>query len=106
MVEYIDTSATSFRNYEEAKLMIIIDLKTTTTLRKKNKLVKKMKGRFGEGGEEEEEEGDDEQEEEKFQPLLALTQCQGEDKEEDVEGSKGEEVKEAPQPANKKRKEK
>ena len=37
-----------------------MELKITSTLKKKDKLVKKLKAKFGEGVEEEEEEGDEE----------------------------------------------
>lgn len=42
-------------------------------IRKKNKLVKKPKERFGEGADEEEEEDDEEEEETQAQAPLALT---------------------------------
>ena len=61
----IDKCAISFGNYEVAKCMIITDLKKTIVHRKKNKIIKKLKKRFGEGGDEEEDE--DEEEEEKVQ---------------------------------------
>lgn len=44
--EEIDKSATSFRNYEEAKSRITIDLKIASMVRKKNKIVKKLKEKF------------------------------------------------------------
>ena len=56
LAEEVDNITTSFGNYEEAKSRITIDLKTTTVIREKNKLVKKLKEIFCEGGEEEEEE--------------------------------------------------
>lgn len=89
----IDKSATSFGNYEEAKSRITIDLKTAIVLRNKNKLVKKLKERFGEGGKEEEE---DDEEEKQGQAPLELTQGLGEDLVEEAKGVKGEEAKEAP----------
>lgn len=63
-----------------------MDLKTTLVIRKKNKIVKKLEEKSGEGIEEnKDEEKDDEKEEEEdipTQALLALTQGQGEDQEE------------------------
>ena len=49
-----------------------------STLKKKDKMVKKLKAKFGEGDEEE----DDEEEEVEEQGPLAITQGLGEDKEE------------------------
>ena len=69
-----------------------MELKTTSVLKKKDKLVKKLKVRFGEGTIEGEEE--DEEEEKKDQGLLALTQGMGEDIEE--EGAKEDQVDESP----------
>lgn len=76
--EDIDKSATLFVNYEEAKSRRIIDLKIAIVPRKKNKLVKNLKERFGKGGEGEEYDDEDEEEEEWGQAPLALTQGQGE----------------------------
>ena len=85
-------------------------MKTTTIVKKKDKLIKKIKKRFGveatstieeEEADEEEDESDNEEDEPKQGPLQ-LTQGLGEDKEEDV---KEEEAKEAPTKAkNTKRK--
>ena len=65
-----------------------MNLKTASVIRKKNKLVKKLKEKFGGGVKEEEEEDT------QVQASLALTQGQGEDQKEEereiVEGVKGE----------------
>lgn len=95
----IDKDATSFGNYEEAKSRLTINLQIASMIRKKNKLVKKLKERFGEGD-------DEEEEEDQSQAPLQLTQGLGEDRKEDVEGVEGEEVEEAPKEENKTRKEK
>ena len=81
LVEEIDKSATSFGNYDEIKSRITIDLQIATIIWKKNKLVKKLKEKFGEGGEgeEEDDDDDDDEEEEKFQAPLELTKGLGRD---------------------------
>ena len=83
-----------------------MELKTTSTLKKKNKLVRKLKARFGEGTTKDEEDDEHEEEEAKqCQGPLSLTQGMGEDVEE--EGAEEEQAKEAPRkPKPKKRKEK
>ena len=63
-----------------------------STLKKKDKMVKKLKSKLGEAVDEEEEE--EEEEEMEGQGPLALTQGMGEDKEE--EGAEEEEAEEAP----------
>ena len=70
-----------------------MELKTTSTLKKNEKLIKKLKAKFGEGtvGDNDEE---DEEEEEQGKIPLSLTQDMGEDEEE--EGAKEEQAKEAP----------
>ena len=77
-----------------------MELKIASTLKKKDRLVKKLKEKFGEDADEEEEEEDEEDEEgeqEQTQEPLALTQGMGQDKEEEeMESAKGEEAKEAP----------
>ena len=89
------------------KSKIEMKLKIASTLKKKDKLVKKLKAKFVEGADEEDEEEDkddeDEQQEQTQEPL-ALNQCMGEDKkEEEIEGSKEEEAEEAPTHANPKK---
>ena len=86
-----------------------MELKIALVIRKKDKLVKKLKEKFGEGVEEEEEEEEEEDEEEEdtqIQVPMALTQGQGEDqKEEEIETIEGveEEAKEAPIPTDHKK---
>lgn len=93
LVEEVDKEAIAFGNYELAKSKISMELKTTSVIKKKNKLVKKLKEKFGEGVEEEEEEEE--------------TQGQGEDQQEEetkiAEGVEGEEAEEAPTPIDKKK---
>ena len=72
----------------------------------KNKLVKKLKERFGEGGEEEEDDDEEDEEEEQVQAPLAITQGQGEDDGAHKEVFEVEEAKEAPKLSKKKRKSK
>lgn len=93
--EDIDKSATSFKNYEQTKSRITIDMKKLQFLGRRTNLLKKLKEIFGKGEEEEEEEGHDEEEEEQVQDPFALTQGQGDDLKEDVESVEGEEAKEA-----------
>ena len=90
-------SATSFGKYEEAKSKIKIDIKIASILRKKNKLVKKLKERFGRDEEEEEEkeEDDDDEEEEQGQAPWGLTQDLGEDQAEEGEDVEEKEVEKA-----------
>lgn len=91
--EEMDKEATTFVNSDVAKSKITMDLKTTLVIRKKNKMVKKLKEKFGEGAEEEENNA-------LAQAPLVIIQGQGEDQQEEeveiVEGAKGEEANEAP----------
>jgi hypothetical protein len=59
LVEEIDKSAKIFGNYEMVKSKITMELKTTSTLKKKDKLVKKLKDKFGKGANEDEEEDEE-----------------------------------------------
>ncbi len=59
----VDKNTKAFGNYELAKLKITLGLKTTFVIRKKDKLVKKLKEKLGEGAKEEDEEEEDEEEE-------------------------------------------
>lgn len=99
LAEEVDKNAKTFGNYELDKSKITMELKTTSVIKKNDKLVKKLKAKFGEGAEQEEEE---EEEESQAQAPLSLTQGLGEDQQEEetkvVEGAKEEEVKEAPTP--------
>ena len=49
LVEEIDKSAKPFGTYDVVKSKVEMELKTTSKLKKKDKLVKKLKARFGEG---------------------------------------------------------
>ena len=49
LVEDIDKEAKAFGNYEMAKSKLTMELKTTPVTKKKEKLVKKLKGKFGGG---------------------------------------------------------
>ena len=60
LAKEVDKSAKIFGNYEVMKSKVAMELKTTSTLKKKDKLVKNIKAKFGEGaGEEEEDDGED-----------------------------------------------
>lgn len=75
LAEEVDKSAQHFGTYDVVRSKVDMELMVTSTLKKKEKLVKKLKAKFGEGigeGEEDHEEADDD-EEEKDQGLLALT---------------------------------
>lgn len=103
LVEDVSAKATTFQKYDVAKSKITLDLKTASVIRKKNKIVKKLKEKFGEGENEE----DEEEEDISSQAPLALTQGQGEDQVEEVEieeGAKGEEASEAPEQKKRKAK--
>lgn len=92
----MDKTTKPFGTFDVVKSKIEIKLKTTSIINKKEKLVRKIKNKFGEGvevAEEEEDEEDDEDEEEQGQGPIELTQGLGQDKEEGVEE---EEAKEAP----------
>ena len=95
LAKEVDKTAKPFGTFDVMKANIEIELKTSSIIKKKDKLVIKLKKKFGEGAEavaEEEEEEDDEDEEDEGQGPLELTQGLGEDKE---EGAEEEEVKEA-----------
>ena len=64
-----------------------MDLKTTSVMKQKEKMVRKIKKKFGEGieGAVEEEEEDESEEEEQGQGPMELTQGLGEEKEESAE---------------------
>ena len=69
LVEDIDKDAKAFGTSNIVKSRVEIDQKMASTLKKKDKMVKKPKAKFGEGDEEEEEE----EEEVEGQGPLALT---------------------------------
>ena len=97
IMEKINNKAKTFGNYDVDKSKITMDLKITSVIRKKNKMVKKIKEKF-DGGAEEEEDDDEEGDDVPVQAPLAITQGQGEDQEEEIEieeGAKGEEANEA-----------
>ena len=107
-VEEIDKASKPFGTYDVVKSKVEMELKTTSIVKRKDKLVRKIKKKFGadierETGvaeEEEEEENDSEEEEEQGQGPMELTQSLGEDKE---EGVKEEEADEAPKNAESKK---
>ena len=90
LAKEFDKNYKIFGNDDIVKSKVAMELKTASTLKKKDKMVRKMKAKFGEGA------GDDDEEEEEVQGQepLALTQGMGEDQEE--EGAEEEEAKEAP----------
>lgn len=100
LADDVDTKATSFGNCAMTKSKISMDFKNSLIIRKKNKIVKNLEEKFGEGEKGNEEEGNDDEEEEDVpaQAPLTITQVQGEDQEEEMEieeGVKGEEANEA-----------
>ena len=96
LAEEVEKTTKVFGNYEMMKSKIDMELKTTSKINKKDRLVKKLKAKFGEGTTEGEEDDEEEYEEEgeQDQGPLALTQGMGEDMEE--EGVEEEEAEEAP----------
>ena len=60
LVEDIDKSENPFGTFDVVRLKVEMELKTTSTIKKKDKLIKKLKVKFGEGVVEEEEEEDKE----------------------------------------------
>lgn len=95
LVEEIDKSAKPFDTYDVVISKVNMDLKTTSILKKKDKIMKKLKAKFGEGvGNDDDSEEEEEEEEEKCQEPLTLTQVIGEDEEE--EGAEEEQFQEAP----------
>ena len=96
----IDKSEKPFGTFDVVKSKVEMELKTASTLKEKDRLVKKLKEIFGEGAAEEDEE---EEEEEQGQGPLALTQSMGEDTEE-AKGVEEEQTNEAPKVEAKKRK--
>ena len=54
LAEEVDKEAKAFGNYELGKSKITMELKATSLIKKKNKLVKKLKEKFGEEVEEDE----------------------------------------------------
>ena len=92
LAEEVDKNANTFGTYVTIKSRVVTELKTTTIVKKKDKLMRKIKKKFGveEGKIEEAEEEEDIEEE--GDELQGLTQGLGEDKEESFEE---EEVEEA-----------
>ena len=74
LAEEIDKSAPHFGTYNVVKSKVDMEMKTSSTLKKKEKLVKKLKAKLGEG----KAEGDEEEESE---GPLEITQGMGEDAE-------------------------
>ena len=64
LVEEVDKIAKKFGNYEMVKSKITMYLKTTSSFKKKEKIVKKLKAKFGEGAKEKEEEEEEDEKEE------------------------------------------
>ena len=62
LLEEIDKSAKISSNYEMVKFKITMELKTASSMKKNEKILKKLKEKFGEGVEQEEEEEDEEEE--------------------------------------------
>lgn len=95
LAKEVDKTAKPFGIFDVVKSKIATELKTSTVIKKKDKLVRKLKKKFGEGigtTTEEEDEDDDDEDDEGEEPL-ELTQGLGEDKD---EGAEEEESKEAP----------
>ena len=66
LVEEIDKSAPHFGTYDVVRSKVDMELKTASSIRKKDRLVKKLKATFGEGvaeAEEEDEEADEDEDE-------------------------------------------
>ena len=80
-----------FGTFDFVKSEVEIELKTASTIKQKDRWVKKLKARFGEGATEAEEE--EEEEEEHGQAPLKLTQGLGKDVEGSMEAPKGKEKK-------------
>ena len=96
LVEEVDKAIKHFGTNDVVKSMVVTDFKTTTTVKKKDKLVRKLKKRFGENigeaGTEGEEVSDDKEEDDSVkeedeleQGPLQLTQGLGEEKDESAE---------------------
>ena len=49
LIEEFDKNAKAFGNYEMEKSKITMELKIASIIKKKEKLVKKLKAKFGEG---------------------------------------------------------
>ena len=82
LAKEMDKEEKPFGTYDIVKSKVEIDLKTTSAMKKKEKMVKKVKARIGV----EDDEEDDEEKEVEEQGPLAITQGLGEDKYE--EGAK------------------
>ena len=67
LVEEIDKSAPHFGTYDVVRSKVDMELKATSTIKRKDRLVKKLNAKFGEGAtkaeEEEDEEGDEDEDE-------------------------------------------
>ena len=95
--EEFDKEEKHFGTYDIVKSRVDTDLKIASSMRKKDKIIKKLKTQLGVDDDEEDNEEDVEE-----QAPLAITQGLGED-EEGVKQEKDKEAEEAP-PAEKKRK--
>ena len=96
LAEEIDKSAKIFGNYEMVKSKITMELQIASTHKKKDKLVKKLKSKFGEGEKEEEEKEEDEEKEQAQEPLAPIQGMREDKEEQEIEGSKEEEAEEEP----------
>ena len=83
----IDKSVKPFGTYDVVKSNVEMKLKIASVIKRKDKLVRKIKKKFGEGieGVVKEEEEDDSEEDEQGQGPLQITQGVGEDEEEKEE---------------------
>ena len=64
LVEEVDKIAKKIGNYDVVKSKVKMELKTTSTLKKKDKMVRKLKAKFGEsvGNDDKDDEEEDEEE--------------------------------------------
>ena len=93
LAKEVDKTAKPFGTFDVVKSKIEIELKTVSFIKRKDKLVRKLKKKFGEGVEAAAEEEEDDDDEDEGQGPLELSQGLGEDKE---EGAEEEEAEEAP----------
>ena len=106
LAEETDKTAKHFSTHDVVKSRVVTDLKTTSAVKRKDKLVKKLKRKFGadigeigtteeaeEISDDDEEDDNEKEEDETEQGPLQLIQGLGEDKD---ESAKEEQAKEAP----------
>ena len=97
LFEEFDKEAKKFGTYDIVKSRVDTDLKIASSMRKKEKIIKKLKTQLGVDDDEE-----DNEEDAKEQGSLAITQGLGED-EDSAKQEKDEEAKQAPIPKNKRK---